>query len=255
MTALFGLSLRSEEQCAFSPERLPDFCRCLELPGTVLDTRAVEAWSSSCRDRGIDWGVRDLLDPALARTLTEADERVRFEALRKLGERAETAFYEGAKWASLDLDVSAAVNSAVHREKLYLLLRQTGGMIFRIAPKLKLLLPVRIPPPPGGGADPTALLGFCHDLPLPGMHLVFEVHPHEPGALDWKGGEGLRFESRTWRVCFNPSSGNYLKADVLHRFFGDDDLPPEPLRVLFSPEGCVPDEFLFSQLAKAVYTV
>ena len=34
-----------------------------------------------------------------------------------------------------------------------------------------------------------------------------------------------------------------------------DDLPPEPLRILFSPEGCVPDEFLFSQLAKAVYTI
>lgn len=253
MTALFGLSWRNEEQCAFSPELLPEFCRVLELPGTVLDTRAGAVWSEICEDRGIAWGVRDLIDPALARTLTEADERVRFEALRKLGDRAGAAFEHGAKWASLDFDVSAAVNSAGSREKLYLLLRQTGGMLTRLAPKLTLFLPVRIPPPPGGGADPTALLNFYHDLPLPGMHLVFELHPHEPGALDWKGGEGLRFEGRTWRVCFNPSSGNYLKAEVLHRFFGDDDLPPEPLRIFFSPEGCVPDEFLFSQLAKAVF--
>ena len=185
MTALFGLTLRGEEQCAFSPELLPDFCRSLELPGTILDTRAVEAWSGVCDDRGIDWGVRDLLDPALARTLTDADERVRFEALRKLGERAGIAFDEGAKWASLDLDVSGAVKSAERREKLNRLLRQTGGMFGRIAPKLVLFLPVRIPPPPGGGADPVELLNFFHGLPLPGLHLVFELHPHEPGALDW----------------------------------------------------------------------
>ena len=127
MTARFGLTLRNEEQCAFAPELLPDFCRVLELPGTVLDTRAVEAWSSFCRDRDLDWGVRDLLDPALARTLTDADERVRFEALRKLGSRAEAAWSEGAKWASLDLDVSGALKSAERREKLYRLLRQTGG--------------------------------------------------------------------------------------------------------------------------------
>ena len=255
MTALFGLSLRTEEQCAFSPELLPEFCRALELPGTVLDSRATEAWSGICEDRGIAWGVRDLIDPALARTWTEADERVCLEALRKLGDRAGAAWKHGAKWASLDFDVAAAVSSAGVREKLFRLLRQTGGMLARIAPKLTLFLPVRIPAPPGGSADPTALLNFCHALPLPGMHLVFELHPHEPGALDWQCGAGLRFESRNWRVCFHPSSGNYLKAEVLHRFFGDDDLPPEPLRILFSPEGCVPDEFLFSQLAKAVYTV
>lgn len=253
MTAFFGLTMRSEEQCTFAPELLPDFCRCLELPGTLLDTRAVAAWNRVCDERGIDWGVRDLLDPALARTLTEADERVRFEALRKLRDRAGAAAAHGAKWASLDLDASAALNSAERCERLHRLLRQAGGMLARVAPGLVLFLPVRIPPPPGMSVEAAALLRFRHDLPLPGIRLIFELHPHEPGALDWQGGETLRFEGRFWRICFHPSSGNYLKAEVLHRFFGDDDLPPEPLRIFFSPEGCVLDEFLFSQLEKAVF--
>ena len=253
MTALFGLSLRSEEQCAFDPELLPDFCRALELPGTVLDTHAAEPWSDFCRRRGIGWGVRDLLDPALARTLVVAEELVAFEALRKLDDRAEAAFGHGAKWASLDLDVSGAVKSDDRREKLYALLRQTGGILGRSAPGLTLFLPVRVPPPPGAGADAAELLRFMHGLPLPGVRFVFELYPHEPGALEWRCGEVLRFESRNWRVCFSPASGNYLKADVLHRFFGDDDLPPEPLSVLFSPEGGAPDEFLFARLEKAVF--
>jgi len=253
MTALFGLTLRSEEQCAFVPERLPDFCRALELPGTVLDTRAVEPWSALCRERGIDWGVRDLLDPALARTLADADELVLFEALRKLGDRTAAALDHEAKWASLDLDVSGATGDHAHTGKLRRFLGMIGGAVYRMDPEFTLFLPVRIPPPPGMGAAPAEVLKLEHELPLPNLRLIFELHPHEPGALDWKCGGNLRFASRNWRICFHPSSGNYLKAEVLHRFFGDDDLPPEPLRILFSPEGCVPDEFLLSQLAKAVF--
>ena len=248
MKPLFGLGRRGV--CRV-PETPPEFCRLLELPGEVLDGPSVRECLRSCAGRGIEWGVRDLLDPGLSRRLAEEGDHLRIEAFRKLGRRADVALANGAKWASLDFDAGRAATDAAYAALLRPVLLQTGGVLAGCGGMLPLLLPVRIPAP-GGAAEPERLLKFRHGLPLPGMGLVFELHPHEPGALEWAGRELLRFEARWWRLCFDPASGNQLSAGVLRRFldFGGD--APEPLRVIFSPECAVWDDFTLKQLSETV---
>ncbi len=249
MTVEFGLSLRDEEQVAFTPAQLPEFCRLLELPGEVLDEASGDGWSGFCAGHSIRFGVRDLIDPGLSRRMAEESDVVRVEALRKLASRARRAVSLGARWASLDIDVGRAVGDPEYAEQVRVLLLQAGGMLARLKEPLPLLLPVRIPAA-GVASEPEAVLRFRHWLPLPGLRLIFELHPHEPGATGWNGMEMLRFEAVWWRICFDPGSGNYLNAAALKKML---ELPgaalPEPLRVLFSPEKSVPDVFLLEQLA------
>ena len=113
-------------------------------------------------------------------------------------------------------------------------------------------VPLRIPAL-GDAADPSRLLRFVHALPLPQFSTVFELHPHEPGALAWDGLEKLRFAARFWRICFAPASGNKLAPGALSRFLDGGELPPEPMRILFSPEGASAlDDYILEQLSETV---
>ena len=249
MSRLFGISLRDEERCEALLRKLPRFCRLLEFPGGLLDSlRARREAADRCAASGIEWGVRDLLDANLARQLAQAGETLRFEALRKFEERARAAASSGAAWASLDLDAGRAAADPGYEPFFHDLVRQLGGILARTKSRFALLLPVRIPS--AEAASPENLLRFRHRLPLPGFRLVFELHPHEPGALAWAGIETLRFEARHWRICFDPASGNTLAPAALNRFLDAGPLPPEPMRILFSPEGAaVPDDYMLKQLA------
>ena len=247
---LFGISLRDEESCAARYPDLPAFCRIFEVPGGVLDSLRLRGEiAAACAAKGIVWGVRDLLDANLARQLVRSGDTLRFEALRKFDERARAALSAGAQWASLDLDAGRAVVDAGYESLFHDLLRQLGGMLARMGRELPLLLPVRIPAPET--AEPEKLLRLRHRLPLPGIRLAFELHPHEPGALAWSGVELLRFEARHWRICFAPASGNVLAPAALNRFMaaaGED--APEPMRILFSPEGAgAADDYTLKQLS------
>lgn len=248
MTPRFGLSLRSADGAI---PALPKFCRMLELPGEVLDGSSVREWSRECAAKGIEWGVRDLLDSGLARKLADERDTLLIEAFRKLEARAKTATAYGAKWASLDLDAERASRDAEYGRAVRRVLLQIGGILAKPGRRIPLLLPVRIPVP-GGGADPEKLLAFRHALPLAGMRLVFELHPHEPGALEWGGRGILRFEARWWRVCFDPASGNKLSSAALSRFLDFGPEAPEAMRVFFSPEPVGSDDFVLNQLSDTV---
>ena len=250
MNRIFGISLRGEGQCAAWLAALPEFCRILEAPGAALDSlRLRREIAAVCADRGIEWGVRDLLDANLARQLTRSGDTLRFEALCKFEERARTAVAAGARWASLDLDAGRAAAEPEYEASMHDLCRQLAGVLVRAGADLPLLLPVRIPAPET--AEPERLLQLRHRLPLPGIKLGFELHPHEPGALTWSGVELLRFEARCWRICFAPASGNTLAPAALNRFLaaaGEES--PEPMRIMFSPEGAEePDGYTLKQLA------
>jgi len=175
---------------------------------------------------------------------------LRFEALRKFESRARSALAGGAAWASLDVDAGRAATDAGYREKVFALLGQCGGIVDRLRRNWPLYLPVRIPAA-GDGAAPDKLLEFVHALPLPQLALIFELHPHEPGALAWDGLEKLRFHARFWRICFAPASGNKLAPAALGRFLDAGDLPPEPMKILFSPEGAsAADDYTMEQLSE-----
>jgi len=247
----FGLSLREEPQLSAVLAHLPGFCRMLEVPGSVLDSAQLRRRvADKCGASALEWGVRDLLDAGLARRLAEEGESLRFEALRKFESRARAALACGASWASFDLDAGRAVVDAEYGRKALFLMRQLGGILEKLKHDWSLYIPVRIPAP-GEAAEPTRLLKFFHELPLPQFGLVFELHPHEPGALAWDGMEKLRFHARLWRICFDPTSGNKLAPAALSRFLADDGLAPEPLRILFSPEGAsAADDYTMTQLSE-----
>ena len=249
--SMFGLSLREEAHVAALLPRLPEFCRYLEVPGSALDSLQLRRdIGSRCAELDVAWGVRDLLDAGLARRLAEEGESLRFEALRKFESRARSALASGAAWASLDLDAVRAVVDAGYAKKVFALLVQLGGIAERIRRDWPLYVPVRIPAP-GEAAEPSHLLRFDHALPLPQLRLVFELHPHEPGALAWDGLEKLRFAARFWRIRFLPASGNKLAPGALSRFLDAGDLPPEPMKILFSPEGAsAADDYTMEQLSE-----
>ena len=249
----FGLSLRDEADASALLPHLPEFCRLLEVPGSALDSLALRrAVADRCASSGAAWGVRDLIDAGLARRLAEESDSLRFEALRKFESRARSALAGGAAWASLDIDAGRAATDAEYCKAVFVLLRQCGGIVERICRNWPLYLPVRIPVP-GDAADPAQLLEFVHALPLPQFALVFEFHPHEPGALAWDGLEKLRFHARFWRICFAPASGNKLAPGALSRFLDAGDLPPEPMKILFSPEGAsAVDDYTVEQISETV---
>lgn len=249
--SLFGLSLREEEHCSALLAHLPGFCRLLEVPGSALDSLQLRRGiADRCGALGAAWGVRDLIDAGLAQRLAEEGESLRFEALRKFESRVRSALAGGAAWASLDLDAGHAVVDAEYGRKALALIRQLGGILERFKHDWQLYIPVRIPAP-GEAAEPSRLLKFFHELALPQFGLVFELHPHEPGALAWDGMEKLRFAARFWRICFDPTSGNKLAPAALSRFLADDGLAPEPLKILFSPEGAsAADDYTMTQLSE-----
>lgn len=251
--SVFGLSFREEAHCAALPAQLPEFCRLLEVPGGVLDQSQLRrSVADRCEKLRVAWGVRDLLDATLARRLAEEGESLRFEALRKFESRARAALSSGAAWASFDIDAGRAVVDPEYGRRAFELLRQLGGMLERLKHDWPLYLPVRIPAP-GAAAEPSRLLKFRHELPLPQFSLVFELHPHEPGALAWDGMEKLRFAARFWRIRFDPTSGNKLAPGALSRFLADDGLPPEPLKILFAPEGAsAADDYTMTQISETV---
>ena len=248
---VFGLSLREEAHCAALLPRLPEFCRLLEVPGDALDSLSLRRdVADRCAARGINWGVRDLIDAELARRLAEAGETLRFEALCKFESRMRSALAAGAAWASLDLDAGRAVVDAEYGEKLFVLIRQLGGVLERFKYDWPLYLAARIPAP-GEAADPARLLRFFRSLPLPQFAPVFELHPHEPGALAWDGMEKLGFAARLWRICFAPASGNKLAPAALSRFLDAGKPAPEPMKILFSPEGAAAaDDYTVEQLSE-----
>ena len=247
----FGMSLREEAHCSVLLPRPPEFCRLLEVPGSVLDAfRLRRDISAMCAAGGIAWGVRDLIDSALTRRLAEDEASLRLEALRKFESRARTAREGGAAWASLDLDAGRAAVDPGYGRKAISLLCQLSGIQERIGCVFPLYIPVRIPAS-DGAADPANLLRFLHALPLPNLAFVFELHPHEPGALAWDGMEKLRFAARRWRICFSPASGNKLAPSALSRFLDAGELAPEPMRIFFSPEDAsAPDEYTLKQLSE-----
>ena len=247
----FGLSLREEAHCSALLPHPPEFCRLFEAPGGVLDSLQLRRGiSDMCDARKMEWGVRDLIDPALARRLAEEGESLRLEALRKFESRARTAMTGGAAWVSFDVDAARAVVDDGYGRKAVMLLCQLVGIMERIGCDCPLYVPVRLPAP-GEAADPTRLLRFRHALPLPQLNLVFELHPHEPGALAWGGMEKLRFAARLWRICFSPASGNKLAPGALSRFLAAGAPAPEPLRILFSPEGAAAaDGYTMEQLSE-----
>jgi len=249
----FGLSLHEEAHASALLPRLPKFCRLLEVPGSALDSISLRrAVADRCASSGAAWGVRDLIDAGLARRLAEEGDSLRFEALRKLESRARSALASGAAWASLDVDAGRAAVDEEYRRKVFVLLRQCGGIVERIRRSWPLYLPVRIPAP-GDAADPARLLEFVHALPLPQLAPVFELHPHEPGALAWDGLAKLRFHARFWRICFAPASGNKLAPVALGRFLDAGDLPPEPMKILFSPTGAsAADDYTMEQISETV---
>ena len=247
----FGLSLRDEAQLPAVLAHLPGFCRLLEVPGSTLDSAQLRrSIADKCCGRDIEWGVRDLIDAGLARRLAEETESLRFEALRKFESRVRSALAGGAAWASFDLDAGRAVVDPEYGQKALALMRQLGGMLEKLKHDWSLYIPVRIPAP-GDAAEPSHLLKFVHELALPQFALVFELHPHEPGALAWDGMEKLRFSARFWRICFDPASGNKLAPGALSRFLDAGDLPPEPMKILFSPEGAsAADDYTMEQLTE-----
>ena len=249
MSRVFGISLRSEERCEALLRKLPKFCRVLEVPGGMLDSlRTRREVAARCADSEIVWGVRDLLDANLARQLALSGDTLRSEALRKFEERARAATASGAAWASLDLDAGRAATDPEYERRLHELVRQLGGILARTGGLPTLFLPVRIPA--AETADPERLLRLRHRLPLPEFRLAFELHPHEPGALARESGKMLCFEARHWRICFDPASGNTLVPAALERFLDSSPLPPEPMRIFFSPEGAaLPDDYMLKQLA------
>ena len=249
--ALFGISLRDEAHCHALLARPPEFCRLLEFPGSALDSLQLRRAIADLRSaRGVQWGVRDLIDPELARRLAEEGESLRFEALRKFESRARSALAAGAAWASLDLDAGRAVVDAAYGREVVALVCQLGGIMERLRHDWPLYVALRVPAP-GEAADPERLLRFAHALPLAQFGLVFELHPHEPGALAWDGMEKLRFAARFWRICFSPASGNKLAPAALSRFLDAGDLAPEPMKILFSPEGASAlDDYVLEQLTE-----
>ena len=63
--------------------------------------------------------------------------------------------------------------------------------------------------------------------------------------------EKLRFAARFWRICFSPASGNKLAPAALSRFLDAGDLAPEPMKILFSPEGASAlDDYVLEQLTE-----
>lgn len=246
MKPLFGLSLRTFPEELFKAP--PEFCRMLELTGDALDEGVFRKAQRRCGS--MEYGVRDLLDPMLSRRLVGADAPLLAEAMIKLSERAHMADKLGARWASLDVDAARAVEDPEYAAELRRILLTVGGALVKTGWREPLLLPVRIPAP-GRAADPERLLKFRHELPIAGMRLVFELHPHEPGALEWGWRELLGFEARWWRLCFDPASGNRLSAGALSRFLEFSALAPEPPRVLFSP-AAETDAFTLDQIAETV---
>ena len=247
----FGLSLREEAHAASLLPHLPRFCRLLEVPGSALDSLSLRrAVADRCGASGVAWGVRDLIDAGLARRLAEEGDSLRLEALRKFESRARSALAGGAAWASLDVDAGRAAVDAEYRKKVFALVGQCAGILERIRRNWPLYLPVRIPAP-GDAAEPKKLLEFVHSLPLPQLAVVFELHPHEPGALAWDGLEKLRFHARLWRICFAPASGNKLAPAAMGRFLVAGSLPPGPMKILFSPEGAAAaDDYTMEQLSE-----
>lgn len=249
----FGLTVSGEAHCSALSARPPEFCRFIEIPGGALDSLALRRTvGDNCARNGLGWGVRDLVDPELARNLAEAGDTLRFEALRKFESRARAALAAGAGWASLDLDVGRAVADGEYCRKMRVAALQLCGVLDRLKRDWTLYLPVRIPAP-GAAAEPSRLLGFLHDLPLPQIEPAFELHPHEPGALTWGGMDKLRFAARFWRIAFAPASGNKLAAGALSRFLDAGELPPGALRVSFAPEGAgAADDYTLAQIAETV---
>jgi len=236
----WGLSLRTLEQLAGLPSRLPERLRLLEVPGEVLEDRALCRKLEDFRSSGIVFVIRELMDGKLADMISNETLSGRIDFDRRLRARCEIMGDLGIDLAETGLDPFSMMEEQ-GRGALAML-----KSLFDLCDgkDVKLLLPCRVPAAPGNDFPMERLAAFRRGLLSPGIRYLVDYHIHEPGALELPPGvlSPLGLDTALFRIAYRPDLGNKLEPSALRRALEILAVrTPEPLPVLLAP-GAVPVE-------------
>lgn len=214
MSCRFGISAVSPEQLLALPARLPRRLAAVEFPGDMLESAAgFQKLSQLARNGALLCG-RDFISPEIAALIPEENCKLRSELENHFFQRCAKAAELGVSDFSVAFDIFQAVNSPGYREKLGRFLRRCAGVIHNFGQTLYLVCRV-----PGGGTFDRweELLKFRNELLSPGIELMVELHPHEPGASEAIAAalKSFRFHDFRRRICYDSGVGNTLTGAAL----------------------------------------
>ena len=248
----FGLSISCDEHFEKLSIKKASGFDFIEFSGSLLDSDSACRKLEALRRAGCFLVVRDLLDPALVHLVPSENFQVRLEFDRKLHERCRIAESIGVDMAGAAFDVTLALEHQEYSADLIRFLKSSFATFHKH--RLDMVLPGRIPAPPGG-ADITAVIDFVGKLLYPRIFTVIEFHPHEPGAFEEfeKCFEIVRFHRAFWRLFFEPEHGNYLSPALFKRFLDAADMKNvQHTRLAVAPGHQMPDDSVLKDLLKLI---
>ena len=216
MSVRFGISALLPEQLSQLPAKLPQVLSAVEFPGCMLDTTAgIQKLTQLRKNNVLLWG-REFISPEIAALIPSENCKLRAELESHFQKRCVQAAELGVKHFSVAFDLFQAVADGRYREQLSRFLRRCAGVIHPLDQTL--LTVCRIP---GGGTFDRweELLKFRRDLLCPGIGLLLEFHPHEPGAPEIinKALQVFRLHDTCRRICYDSGVGNTLTPAALKR--------------------------------------
>ena len=182
----------------------------------------------------------ELAERPLCELAPEEGIKLRLDFVRRLEERCRQVKAAGAVAGTAPFDLARAAIDFDYRNRLLELLRCCCGVLQAV--DFPLLLPWRVPSPPGGAAS-GACGDFLRSLPLARLGVLAEWHPHEPAfaALPDGGMNPIRFEARDVEIIYEPATGNRLTSRLLEARLERLLLPGRDLRVYFHAAGLADD--------------
>ena len=216
MSVRFGISAVFPEQLSQLPSKLPQNLNAVEFPGSMLDTAAgIQKLNQLRKNNVLLWG-REFITPEIAALIPSENCKLRAELEIHFQKRCVLAAELGVKHFSVAFDLFQAVSDGSYREQLSCFLRRCAGVIHPLGQTL--LTVCRIP---GGGTFDRweDLLKFRRDLLCPGIGLLLELHPHEPGAPEIinRALKVFRLHDTCRRICYDSGVGNTLTPAALKR--------------------------------------
>lgn len=216
MSCRFGISAAHPEQFLALPSKLPGRLAAIEFPGDMLESAAGFQKLSQLSKNGVFLCGRDFISPEIAALIPEENCKLRSELENHFQQRCAKAAELGVESFSVAFDIFQAVTSPVYRDKLGAFLRRCAGVIHDFRQTLYLVCRV-----PGGGSFDRweDILMFRRELLCPGIEMMLELHPHEPGASEAIAAalKCFRFHDGRRRICYDSSVGNTLTGAALKR--------------------------------------
>ena len=228
MKLRYGFSIGSAAQLSELPAASKaDF---LELSSALFDSVELPPFAS--RRQGKIQRFNGRYEAKTLNSLVGAGHGVFMDFYREFSRRC--AFFSslGIREVALKPDWESAVSDTEYAGELRKILQCCFGITAKF--NLSVLLELRIP---GNAANfPDKLLKFRNSLMYP-LHLLIDLHPHEPGALDNFAAfsAAMPFESDRLRLSFDAGNGNYVSGKLL-----------EVIRKSVRKGGANPPEICFS---------